>query len=505
MSRVARQAPVSPIAFFYLLVVLASSLFGMAAVGVILVSGLPPWAVLLGPVAAIGLAGLLLILQNTERGLYFIAFAICPLGILQVEVAGVTVGLPEVLILLFFAKEACLFFFRLERPAKELPLKALLVYAAAVVIAMHTGVKRGNGPVAVLQDCRQFVEFIALYLLVVHRVSDWRQIKRILACYVLGGVLLAAHGIVQRFTNVGIPLEQVLSDAVYHGGTRSGSFYGATPLGGLLVLTIGAEIALLLSVRSRLYLLLLGGCAALCLTTIVFTNTRASWIALAIGLAFVFFSIRKTVPVVAVVVLAGLLFGVTLGPLVVKRMAKLEFSRAERSLLERVDYYTTAWHIFREYPLRGLGWGCRYTVSDILVNKRYVPKREHKQIVPKFSSEQSTVHSAYLQLLVKTGLLGLAAFLLFLSQWVLLVWRERRAAQLDSREHRLFAAVAGAVVGYLCHSGLENFFQWPVMAQSFWLFLGLSTVMATLILEDQGAAPPERPLAAEPAAALGEA
>ena len=503
MSGVARYGPANRLAIFYLFVGLVSSFIGMVAIGVILASGLPARAMLLAPAAALVVAGFLVILQNTERGLYFIAFAICPLGIVQVEVAGVTVGLAEVLILLLFAKEACLFVLRLERPAKELPLKALLVYAAAVVIAMHTGVKRGNGPVAALQDCRQFVEFIALYLLVVHRVSDWRQIKRILACYVLGGVILAAHGIVQRFTNIGIPLEQVLSDAVYHGGTRSGSFYGATPLGGLLVLTIGAEVALLLSVRSRLNRLLVGVCTALCVTTIVFTNTRASWIALAIGLAFVFFWIRKSVPIVAVVLLCGLLFGATLGPLVVKRMSKLEFSRAERSLLERVDYYTTAWYIFREYPLRGLGWGCRYTVSDILANKRYVPKREHKQIVTKFSSEGSTVHSAYLQLLVKTGLLGLAAFLLFLSQWVLLVWRERRAAQLDSREHRLFAAVAGAVVGYLCHSGLENFFQWPVMAQSFWLFLGLSTVMATLILEDQGAAPPERLAAPEPAAIPG--
>ena len=505
MSGVARDGPANGLAFFYLFVGLVSSLVGMVAIGVILASGLPAPAMLLAPAAALVVAGSLIILQSTERGLYFIAFAICPLGIAQIELAGVTVGLAEVLILLFFAKEACLFLFRLERPAKELPIKALVVYAAAVVVALHTGVKRGNGPVAALQDCRQFVEFIALYLLVVHRVSDWRQIKRILACYVLGGVLLATHGIVQRFTNIGIPLDQVLSDAVYHGGTRSGSFYGATPLGGLLVLTIGAEVALLLSVRSRLNRLVVCVCTALCVTTIVFTNTRASWIALAIGLSFVFFWIRKSVPIVAVVVLCGLLFSASLGPLVVKRMSKLEFSRAERSLLERVDYYTAAWYIFREYPLRGLGWGCRYTVSDILVNRRYVPKGEHKQIVPKFSSKESTVHSAYLQLLVKTGLLGLAAFLLFLSQWVLLVWRERRAAQLDSREHRLFAAVAGAVVGYLCHSGLENFFQWPVMAQSFWLFLGLSTVMATLILEEQRDAPPQRPLATEPEAALGEA
>jgi len=505
VSSVVRDRPADRTIFFYLLVGLAGSLAGMAAVGVVLVSGLPPWTLLLAPAAALGVAGLLLVLQDTERGLYFVAFAICPLGILQIEVASVTVSLPEVLILLFFAKEACRFFWRLESPAKELPLKALLVYAAVVVLAMHTGVKRGNGPISVVQDCRQFVEFITLYLLVVHRVSDWRQIKRLLVCFVLGGTLLGAHAIVQRFTNIGIPLEQVLSDAVHHGGTRGGSFYGATPLGGLLVLAIGAEIALLLSLRSRFYRLLTTGCTALCLIAIVFTNTRASWIALAIALAFILFSIRKTLPIVTVVVVGGLVFSIALGPLVVKRMAKLDFSRAEKSLLERVNYYTVAWYIFRDYPLRGLGWGCRYTVSDVLVNERYVPKREHKQILAKFTSEESTVHSAYLQILVKTGLLGLAAFLAFLFQWLILVWRERRAASRGSPEHGLFAAVAGATLGYLCHSGLENFFQWPVMAQSFWLFLGLSTVAATLIFEGQTAAPARAPAATEPAAAPGAA
>jgi len=52
-----------------------------------------------------------------------------------------------------------------------------------------------------------------------------------------------------------------------------------------------------------------------------------------------------------------LVFSIALGPLVLERMAKLEVSRSERSLLERVKYYTVAWYIFRDYPLRGLGWG----------------------------------------------------------------------------------------------------------------------------------------------------
>jgi len=66
-----------------------------------------------------------------------------------------------------------------------------------------------------------------------HRVSNRRHLRQILTCYVLGGTTLAVHGILERYTGIGIPLDQALSDAVLHGGTRSGSFYGATPWVGL--------------------------------------------------------------------------------------------------------------------------------------------------------------------------------------------------------------------------------------------------------------------------------
>jgi len=50
----------------------------------------------------------------------------------------------------------------------------------------------------------------------------------------------------------------------------------------------------------------------------------------------------------------------------------------------------------------------------------------------------------------------------------------------------MFACVTAGVLGYLCHCTFENFFQWPVMSQSMWLLLGLSTVMAAMIIRNAG-------------------
>jgi O-antigen ligase len=207
-------------------------------------------------------------------------------------------------------------------------------------------------------------------------------------------------------------------------------------------------------------------------------------VAIAITLVLVFLVIRKTPLRVMGAVLGILVFSAFLGPIVVQRLGTLDFSKAERSLMERVRYYTAAWHIFRAYPVLGLGWGCDFNVRDIVLNGRYVPPPQRAYIGARPSWTQATVHSAYLQVLVRLGLVGLAALLLFLWSWFRAVVRTRHSREKEPLDFNLLVGVACALMGYFAHAGLENFFQWPVMAQSFWLLLGLTTVMAHRLTRD---------------------
>ena len=447
--------------------------------------GLHP--VLLPLLLVAGVGGVLL-LASTPAALVFTAFAIIPLGIVQVELAGVTIGLAEALILALCTKEAALFLLSGERPSLVVPWRWLLLYIAASLVGVLTGLADGNGLVKVLQDFRQFTEYTVFYVLVIHRVTDRRLAVRMTAAFLLGALLVAAHGILQRYTGIGIPGDQLLSDAIYHGDVRSGSFYGSTPLGALMVLGLGPAIGLFLHTRRPGVRTMLLIAAAVLLTSAVFTQTRASWLAIALLLLIVFLSIHKGPGLIALAACGALAFAIVLGPMVVERMGKLTISKSERSLLERVHYYTAAWRIFQHAPVLGLGWGCRYDIESILTNDRYVPLRRvsrpaHVHVPP------STVHSAYLQLLVKSGTLGLDTFLTLVASWGLLMLRARRRRPRDEADHALFIGLAAAVAAYLFHSGLENFFQWPVMSQSFWMLLGLTTVMARRLL-DHGALEP---------------
>lgn len=440
----------------------------------------------------VAVAGAAMLFWSTRATLFFVAFAIFPLGIVQREVFSVTINLAEALILFLFVKETIRFFLTGERPAAAVPWIALIIYGAASFITIGTGVVRGNQPAGVLQDFRQFTEYITLFLLVTHRITNRRDIILMLGCFVLGGVIVASHGIAQRYTGIGIPGTQVMSDLVYHGALRSGSFYGSTPLGAIMVLCLGPTIGLMLTLKSRLMQGILASFSVILVVAAVFTNTRASWIAIAILLLYVFLAVRKTRAMVTVSVIGALVFSAWLGPIVWQRMGTIEVSRTERSLLERVQYYTTAWHIFQEAPVFGLGWGSYYRMWDILLNERYV----HREPVTRPDNiyvEPVTVHSAYLQLIVKGGLVLLCSFGLFILRWLWLLAREYRTRPKEERDHNLFIGVSAALVGYLFHSGVENFFQWPVMSQSFWLLMGLSFLMGHRIITHGRIDPPAEP------------
>lgn len=457
---------------------------GLAALGIVAVAHLPLILALALPLAVMACV---VLVWNTWVGLCFAAFAIAPLGIVQVEVASVTVGLPEVLILVLFLKESIVFLRKGETFSARVPWKALAVFLVASLLGVITGLRRHNGAVRVLQDCRQFTEFVVLFLLVAHRVESRRQVTQLLVCFLLGSTLVGLHGILQRFTGMGIPGHQILSDLVHHKGIRSGSFYGSTPLGALMVLAVGAGISVALAAQSRFWRLAVGGCILVCVCAAVFTYTRASWLAMFLVFGFVLIGIRKTPWVVAVSVCCAVLFAAALGPMVAERLAKLSFSKAERSLRERVHYYTAAWHIFREQPVRGLGWGCYFSINDILANERYVSTPRPSE------TATATVHSAYLQVLVKAGLLGLVSFLAVILAWLRKVGAAYRIGDRQERDFGLFVGITAGLLGYLAHSAFENFFQWPVMAQSFWLMLGLSTVMAARLLAEAPRSPTAAP------------
>lgn len=459
-------------------------------------AGAPVWV----PGIPLLLLGLALVCFNTPWALCFIAFSIMPFCVVQQEIASVTLNLPEVLILLLAAKEGVRAISGRETVAPRLPLIPLSIFVVSLAVALGTGFLRQNGVAAALQDFRQFSEFVVLFWLVVQCVRTREQAQAIAFCFVLGAGLIAAHGIVQQFTFVGISAKQIASDFVLHRGVRSGSFYGATALGGMMVLACGPAIGVLLASRRRWVQSLAVLCIVLCLFAVVFTKTRGSWLGLVVAIVFIGVSVRPSKRILAGAAGLAVVFALLLGPLIVPRIATLADPANDQSLMDRAQYYAAAYQIGRAHPILGLGWGCYYDIGEILKSEGYirVPRPDAAALAAKAEEEgssEATVHSAYLQLFVKTGALGAAGFFLVVLVWLERIWRARDAQRDRDPGWALYAGVTASLAGYLFHSTFENFFQWPVMAQSFWLLMGLSFALAP----SEGGRPRYR----VPAAALG--
>ena len=426
-------------------------------------------------------SGLLLITWNTHWALCFAAFAIAPFGVVQLELLGITVNLPEVLILILASKEGYSFLAQRERPSQIFPQRTMALFLFAAAAAIVTGVLHQNGTLRVLQDCRQFTEFLVLFWLVIHRVAGRAEALRIVCCYVLGATLLAVHGIIQQVVPVGIVSTQILSDLDLYQGVRSTSFYGATMLGGIMVLTIASAVGVLLGSSRRSVKLLMAVCIFLCTVAIVFTQTRASWIGLLVAVALIALSIRPTPRLIAFAIGCAAMFGLLLGPLVIQRLHTLTDPQRDASITARVQYYASAARIGQAHPLFGLGWGPYYEIDTLLGFEPNVLPLLNESLATDGTitdlGEEATVHSAYLQLLVKTGLLGIGAFAAILTVWLAWIWTARYIRFQGDSAHGLYVGITAGLAGYLLHCTVENFFQWPVMAQSFWLLFGLSFLL----------------------------
>ena len=316
--------------------------FGLAIAVSCLVAGLLALTTALPPLQAFGLPlavlGAGLVYWNTHWALCFIAFAITPFGIIQQEIFGLTLNLPEVLILVLAAKEGAYFATRREGLARILPWKALLFFIVCMSTAIATGLLNGNGLIKVLQDFRQFVEFVVLFGLIVQRTPTQAQIAHIGMAYVLGATLIAIHGIVQHFIPVGISEVQIASDLVLHHGVRSSSFYGATPLGALMVLAVGPAIGMLFVVERKRTQAVLLTCISLCLIAMLFTKTRGSWVGMMVTLSFLFLWVRPSRKTTLTLLGTALILAVLVGPTILARLSTLNDPEEDRSLMEHTQY-----------------------------------------------------------------------------------------------------------------------------------------------------------------------
>ncbi|MHB8170656.1 MAG: O-antigen ligase family protein [Thermincolia bacterium] len=137
-----------------------------------------------------------------------------------------------------------------------------------------------------------------------------------------------------------------------------------------------------------------------------------------------------------------------------------EFSLNSHSVQERLYLYKDAWKIISAHPVFGAGaWGW----DSLYLN------------IQSYAYYAENVHNDYLQLMVETGMVGLAAFLL---TWGLFIYYLKKTLRETTGETRrlLWTAGTGAVLIGV-HSMLDFNLSFSSQALLLWLFFALPAAL----------------------------
>jgi O-antigen ligase len=294
-----------------------------------------------------------------------------------------------------------------------------------------------------------------LFSIVATMVTDLDALRLVALAFVAGALLSVVVGFAGGLVNTG-----AAADAARLEGTAGDPNFLAAGVVSALVLAAG----LMVTARHPLMKLALLSAIGVLAYGLVASQSRGGLVAVLVVLlaAFVFFKRRRAYVALMALVLVGAaaaFFSAT--PDALDRITSATNGGSGRSGL-----WTVAWRATGDYPVTGVGLENFSEVSRDYTRQPGVLER-----VQKIAEQDTVVHNMYLQMLVETGIVGLALFGAVIVLSVSAAWQAGRMAERrgDGELEVLARAVLVATLGILAAS----FFISAQVDRRVWILLAL--------------------------------
>ncbi|HEX2946773.1 MAG TPA: O-antigen ligase family protein [Clostridia bacterium] len=323
---------------------------------------------------------------------------------------------------------------------------------------------------SILPDLRflgYYLTGFMMVLLLVVTLRTKKQIFELLAVALTGLTIAGVFGIYQYIIKV--PVNPAWVDTTLNQGsmTRVFSFFNnPNDFAEIILIFVPFYFAMAFNAKHVLTKLLYLAMAVPPLFSILMTQARGAWIAIAIAaFVYVFFQEKRLIPVGILLAIAAVPF---LPHTIIMRLRS--FNMADSSFQTRIDVWQTVIPILKDYWVTGLGLG-----NDTLL--RVV--KNYYIFVDK-GSLPSHSHNLYLQLWLETGITGILAFLGFILTTVKKSIRTLVHTGDKFIRNTLIAGLA-SLTGILANGMIEYvWFDRRVML-FFWVSAGV--ILATLYLQ----------------------
>ncbi|MEA3502572.1 MAG: O-antigen ligase family protein [Actinomycetota bacterium] len=332
------------------------------------------------------------------------------------------------------------------------------MFARAPVVAVLGAAGRQLGWLAWVVFAVAFVAGLSLF--------DRSEHRRIETALVLGfSSAIIGVGAIALLELVGAPLVTVNQQ---FGSRLQASFGNPAVLGAFAVLGFPTVVGGLVGRRLPV---LTGTASAVGAVLLVLSGSRGAWIGLAIGAIFAGVSIgyRRSgltrVRIAAVAALVVVLLGIT--------VLTGRWETALAGFEGRVATWQVAGSVVAEHPVVGVGPEGFATAFAEAVDDDYVIRYTRDDVVDR-------AHNGILEVATTSGIPGLLVYLVLIVAVVIAAWKATRSG--DEMRPVIVGAAAGTVA-YLVQQ--QVLFQLAVLDLSFWLVVGLLTVIAGLASDRQ--------------------
>ena len=321
---------------------------------------------------------------------------------------------------------------------------AIIFLLAAVFIsaltsdAVFIGVKR---------FLERYVLHIAVILPTVFIIRDRKKILQLTGLLIFGAFLSNLTVIIQALPR--------LNEEVWRfGGVLSGMIQGS-----LLAMFLPIYILLFLHLKERRLKIFFAVASTVGIFSLLLTGTRGAWIAaiILIPLVVLIHAERKLKKLSAILVSLSLVGGIFfITPTLLNRVSTIADLNMQ-SNSERLLMWQSAWQMFKDNPLFGVGYGS------------YKVAYQTKYISP--DAKERTLehaHNNFMQMLAECGIVGFAAFVfmwIYFSYLCLRGWTKSR-----NIAYLMFFSV---LWGMMLHGFTEYNFETSMTSKIFWFSLAL--------------------------------
>ena len=434
-------------------------LIALALVAGYIVSRFPPWHVFLG---TLGLLIFIFSFVNVEFGLYLLIFSmlLSPEFVVGTTAGGslgrgVTLRFDDILLIIigtgWFARNAVY---------KELGLflktplnKPIFFYLLACIIATGWGIIAGHvDPKTGMFYVLKYFEYFIVFFMTVNHIRDKDQINRFVFCLLLTCFIVSVIGLVQ------IP----------GGGRVSAPFEGETgepnTFGGYLVFMLAITLGIFLyndnaRIKEMTALLM-----AVIIPPLLFTQSRASYVALVPMLLIVSLFSQKRGFLIALLLFL-MIASPALLPSVVKERIRYTFSQPIQQGQNQI--YLGGFRLDTSTSARLFG------LKEAVFDWTNSPLLGYGITGHRF------IDSQYPRVLVETGVLGMVAFCVLVQAVFRMAFFSLRKAA-TSFERGLCAGYIAGAVGLLFHALAANTFIIVRIMEPFWFFTGIVFVIGLL-------------------------